>query len=92
MGELHGHVFLQQADGTKVPLADAAIDVFPDGHFRQVECQTDKKGYWVSLDCPTPAFTLWLPAILLLAPWQTNVKAGRDLDVVRSIIGVMENV
>jgi hypothetical protein len=28
VAELRGHVYMQQADGQKVPLADAVIDVF----------------------------------------------------------------
>ena len=39
--------FIQQADGTKVPLADANIDVFRTDIASKYNTKTNKKGEWV---------------------------------------------
>jgi tetratricopeptide (TPR) repeat protein len=79
VGELRGHVFMQQADGQKVPLADAQIDVFRTDIKGEYKTKTNKKGefvfaglpfvgtYTVAASHPTAA-----PAII------TGVKVGRD--------------
>src|ERR1041384_1935648 len=82
VGELRGHVFMQQADGQKVPLADAQIDVFRTDMKAEYHTKTDKKGefvfaglpfigtYTVAASHPTPA-----PSCV------PGVKAGRDVPV-----------
>ena len=52
VGELRGHVMMQQADGTKVPLADAAIDVFRTDIKGDYHTKTDKKGEFVFAGLP----------------------------------------
>src|SRR3569832_7327 len=44
VGELRGHVWIQQADGQKVPLADAQIDVFRTDMSAKYNTKTNKKG------------------------------------------------
>ncbi|HEY6806956.1 MAG TPA: carboxypeptidase regulatory-like domain-containing protein [Pyrinomonadaceae bacterium] len=79
VGELRGHVFMQQADGQKVPLADAQIDVFRTDIKGEYKTKTNKRGefvfaglpfigtYTVAASHPTAA-----PALI------TGVKVGRD--------------
>jgi tetratricopeptide (TPR) repeat protein len=79
VGELRGHVFMQHADGQKVPLADAQIDVFRTDIKGEYKTKTNKKGefvfaglpfvgtYTVAASHPTAA-----PALI------TGVKVGRD--------------
>ena len=52
VGELHGHVFMQQADGTKVPLADAVIDVYRTDISSKYNTKTNKKGEWAFAGIP----------------------------------------
>ncbi len=52
VGELRGKVFMQQADGTKVPLADAQIDVFRTDMKGQFQTKTNKKGEFVFAGLP----------------------------------------
>jgi tetratricopeptide (TPR) repeat protein len=52
VGELRGHVWLQQADGQKVPLADAAIDVFRVDVKGEYKTKTNKKGEFVFAGLP----------------------------------------
>src|SRR5688500_19800138 len=44
VGELRGQVWMEQADGQKVPLADAQIDVFRTDIKGQYNTKTNKKG------------------------------------------------
>ena len=44
VGELRGHVWMQQADGQKVPLADAQIDVFRVDMAAKYNTKTNKCG------------------------------------------------
>ena len=47
VGELRGTVMMQQADGQKVPLADAQIDVFRTDIKGEYKTKTNKKGEFV---------------------------------------------
>ena len=82
VGELRGHVWMQQADGQKVPLADAQIDVFRTDMSAKYNTKTNKKGEFVfrrttvhrhvHSGCePSTAAPNFLP----------GVKAGRDIPV-----------
>ena len=51
-GELRGHVFMQQTDGTKVPLAEAQIDVFRTDLSAKYNTKTNKKGEFVFAGLP----------------------------------------
>src|SRR5215204_5506310 len=86
VGELHGHVFMTQADGTKVPLADAVIDVYRTDISSKYNTKTDKKGGWVFAGLPyTGTYTVAVSHPSAKPTWQPNVKAGRDLDVVLNV-------
>jgi tetratricopeptide (TPR) repeat protein len=52
VAELRGHVFMQQADGQKVPLADAVIDVFRTDLNAKYNTKTNKKGEFVFAGLP----------------------------------------
>lgn len=51
-GELRGRVFMQQADGQKVPLGDAQIDVFRTDVTGKYNTKTNKKGEFVFAGLP----------------------------------------
>lgn len=52
VAELRGSVFMQQADGTKVPLADAVIDVYRTDIKGEYHTKTNKKGEFVFAGLP----------------------------------------
>ncbi len=52
VAELRGKVVMQQADGQKVPLADAQIDVFRTDMKAEYHTKTDKKGEYVFAGLP----------------------------------------
>ena len=84
VGELHGHVFMQQADGTKVPLADAVIDVYRTDISSKYNTKTNKKGEWIFAGIPyIGTYTVAVSHPTAQPTWQPGVKAGRDADVVR---------
>ena len=51
-GQLRGRVLLQQADGTKVPVANAQIDVYREDLPGTFNTKTDKKGNFVFAGLP----------------------------------------
>ena len=53
VGQLRGHVVLSQADGTKVPAAEATIDVFRTDVSGKYSTKTNKKGEFVFAGYPT---------------------------------------
>lgn len=57
-GELRGHVFMQQADGQKVPLADAAIDVIRVDVKGEYKTKTNKKGEFVFAGLPLGTYVV----------------------------------
>jgi tetratricopeptide (TPR) repeat protein len=86
VGELHGHVFMTQADGTKVPLSDAVIDVFRTDISSKYNTKTNKKGEWVFAGIPyIGTYTVAVSHPTAQPTWQPNVKAGRDVDVVLNV-------
>lgn len=86
VGELHGHVFMQQADGTKVPLADAMIDVYRTDISSKYNTKTNKKGEWIFAGIPyIGTYTVAVSHPTAQPTWQPNVKAGRDVDVVLNV-------
>ncbi len=80
-GQLRGHVVLKQADGTVVPAADAAIEVYrldPTGKYPN---KTNKKGEFVYAGLPFVGdyvITVSMPGAQPY--WLPNVKVGRDVD------------
>ena len=86
VGELHGKVFMQQADGTKVPLADAVIDVYRTDISSKYNTKTNKKGEWIFAGIPyIGTYTVAVSHPTAQPTWQPGVKAGRDLDVVLNV-------
>jgi hypothetical protein len=80
-GELRGHVKLKQADGTMVPGADAAIDVYRTDLSGKYNTKTNKKGEFVFAGLPyvgTYIIGVSLPGAT--PDFQPNVKVGRDVD------------
>ena len=86
VGELHGQVFMQQADGTKVPLADAVIDVYRTDISSKYNTKTNKKGEWIFAGIPyIGTYTVAVSHPTAQPTWQPGVKAGRDIDVVLTV-------
>jgi tetratricopeptide (TPR) repeat protein len=86
VGELHGKVFMQQADGTKVPLADAVIDVYRTDIASKYNTKTNKKGEWIFAGIPyVGTYTVAVSHPTAQPTWQPGVKAGRDADVVLNV-------
>lgn len=82
VGELRGHVFMQQADGTKVPLADAVIDVYRTDIASKYNTKSNKKGEWFFVAIPyLGTYTVAVSHPTAQPTWQPSVKAGRDVDV-----------
>lgn len=82
VGELRGHVFMQQADGQKVPVADAQIDVFRTDMSAKYNTKTNKKGEFVFAGLPfIGTYTVAASHPTAAPNFQPGVKAGRDIDV-----------
>src|SRR5215216_297810 len=82
VGELRGHVWMQQADGQKVPLADAQIDVFRTDISAKYNTKTNKKGEFVFAGLPFIGIYAVAASHPSAAPgWMPGVKAGRDIPV-----------
>jgi tetratricopeptide (TPR) repeat protein len=80
VGELRGHVWLQQADGQKVPLADAQIDVFRTDMNAKYNTKTNKKGEFVFAGLPfVGTYTVAASHPTATPNWVPGVKAGRDI-------------
>src|SRR5689334_7329413 len=80
VGELRGHVFMQQADGQKVPLADAQIDVFRTDMAAKFQTKTNKKGEFVFAGLPFTGTYIVAASHPTAAPnFVPGVKAGREV-------------
>lgn len=82
VGELRGHVWLTQADGQKVPLADAQIDVFRTDMNAKYNTKTNKKGEFVFAGLPfVGTYTVAASHPTAQPNFLPGVKAGRDIPV-----------
>src|SRR6185503_18538191 len=82
VGELRGHVFIQQADGQKVPVADAQIDVFRTDMAAKYNTKTNKKGEFVFAGLPfVGTYTVAASHPTAAPNFQPGVKAGRNIPV-----------
>lgn len=82
VGELRGTVMLKQADGQKVPLADAQIDVFRTDIKGEYKTKTNKKGEWVFAGIPFVGTYVVAASHPTAAPnFMPGVKAGRGIPV-----------
>ena len=80
VGELRGHVFMQQADGNKVPLADAQIDVFRTDVKGDYHTKTSKKGEFVFAGLPfVGEYTIVASHPTATANWLSKFKVGRGV-------------
>lgn len=80
VGELRGHVWLQQADGQKVPLADAVIDVFRTDVAAKYNTKTNKKGEFVFAGLPfVGTYTVAASHPTAQPSFITDVKVGREI-------------
>jgi tetratricopeptide (TPR) repeat protein len=80
VGELRGHVWMQQADGQKVPLAGAQIDVFRTDMTAKYNTKTDKKGEFVFAGLPfIGTYTVAASHPTAAPGWVPGVKVGRDI-------------
>jgi len=81
VGELRGHVFMQQPDGQKVPLADAQIDVYRTDISAKYNTKTNKKGEFVFAGLPfVGIYTVAASHPTAQPNFLAGVRAGRDID------------
>ena len=86
VAELRGSVFMQQADGQKVPLADAKIDVYRTDIRGQYDTKTNKKGEFVFAGLPfTGTYTVVASHPTATANFVPGVKVGRGVPVEISV-------
>ena len=79
--QLRGHVKLKQADGTMVPAAEAAIDVYRTDVTGKYNTKTNKKGEWSFAGLPFVGTYLIAVSLPGAQPnYLSNVKVGGDLD------------
>ena len=81
VGELRGHVWMQQADGQKVLLADAQIDVFRTDMKAEYHTKTNKKGEFVFAGLPFIGEYIVSASHPTAGPnFVSHIKAGRGVD------------
>jgi len=81
VGQLRGHVVLKQADGTKIPATDAAIDVFRTDISGKYATKTNKKGEFIFAGLPFVGTYIVAASHPAAQPnWVSGVKAGQDRD------------
>ena len=80
VGELRGTVMMEQTDGTKVPLADAQIDVFRTDVKGEYHTKTNKKGEFVFAGLPfTGEYTIVASHPTAAPNWLSKFKVGRGV-------------
>src|ERR1041385_4990428 len=81
-GELRGSVFLQRADGAKIPLAGAQIDVFRTDMKASFTAKTDANGAFRFVGLPfVGTYTVEASHPTGAPKWVSGVKAGRNIPV-----------
>jgi len=79
VSELRGHVFMQQADGRKVPLAGAQIDVFRTDIPGKFNTTSDAKGEFVLPAVPfIGRYVVAVSHASATPNWIGGVRVGRD--------------
>jgi tetratricopeptide (TPR) repeat protein len=82
VGELRGQVWMKQAGGEKVALADAQIDVFRTDITGSYKTKTNKKGEFVFAGLPfVGIYTVAASHPTAQPNFVPGVKAGRDIPV-----------
>ena len=80
-GELRGHVVMVQADGAKVPVSDAAIDVFRTDVSGKYNTKTNKKGEFVFAGLPfIGTYTIAASHPTARPSYLSDIKVGRGND------------
>jgi tetratricopeptide (TPR) repeat protein len=80
VGELRGHVWMQQADGQKVPLPDAIIDVFRTDLNAKYNTKTNKKGEFVFAGLPfIGVYTIAASHPTARPNFVSGFKVGREI-------------
>ena len=80
-GQLRGHVYMQQADGTKVPAAGAQVDVYRVDLPGKYPTKANKSGEFVYAGLPyTGTYVIAVSAPNAAPAVRGGVKAGRDVD------------
>jgi len=81
-GQLRGRVWIQQADGTKVPAAGAQVDVYRTDLPGKYPSKANKNGEFVYAGLPfVGTYSVAVSAPNAQPAIRSGVKAGRDIDV-----------
>jgi tetratricopeptide (TPR) repeat protein len=81
VGQLRGHVFIQQADGTKVPAAGAQVDVYRTDLPGKFPSKANKNGEFVYAGLPyIGTYVIAVSAPNASPTVRGGVKVGRDFD------------
>lgn len=81
VGQLRGHVFIQQADGTKVPAAGAQVDVYRTDLPGKYPSKANKSGEFVYAGLPfVGTYVIAVSAPNAAPTVRGGVKVGRDMD------------
>lgn len=81
VGQLRGHVFIQQADGTKVPAAGAQVDVYRTDLPGKFPSKASKNGEFVYAGLPyIGTYVIAVSAPNAAPTVRGGVKVGRDID------------
>ena len=81
VGQLRGHVFIQQADGTKVPAAGAQVDVYRTDLPGKFPSKANKSGEFVYAGLPyIGTYVIAVSAPNASPTVRGGVKVGRDID------------
>jgi len=82
VGELRGTVMMQQADGQKVPLTEAQIDVFRTDIKGEYHTKTNKKGEFVFAGLPlVGTYVVVASHATAAANFVPNVRVGQGVPV-----------
>ena len=80
-GELRGHVEMTQADGKKVPVGEAFVDVYRVDLPGKYNTKTKKNGTFVFAGLPfVGTYTVVISHPTSTPTWLDGVKAGRNVD------------
>ena len=81
VGQLRGHVFIQQADGTKVPAAGAQVDVYRTDLPGKFPSKANKNGEFIYAGLPyIGTYVIAVSAPNAAPTVRGGVKVGRDID------------
>ncbi len=80
-GELRGRVIITQADGTKVPASEAAIDVYRTDLPGKYNTKANKRGEFVFAGLPYVGVYIVAASHPSAQPsWQQGIRAGRGIE------------